>query len=87
MVRGYVRNKFGDSEGDNNVRKNEKILTMKFSAAELFNINIKEHRQKIAAWAAAAWERVPADLIKKGFKQNGISTALDGSEEQIVHIT
>lgn len=57
------------------------------AGVDFHNMSIKKHRQKVAEWTVAAWNAVSADNIKKGFKQNGISVALDGSEEHLVHIT
>jgi hypothetical protein len=40
-------------------------------------------KQKIVEWIDIAWKRIPNDLIKKSFLQNGISNALDGSEDDL----
>ena len=42
-------------------------------------------RQDVLNWVSAAWESVSSDIIKKSFKQCGISCALDGSENGEFH--
>jgi hypothetical protein len=43
-------------------------------------------KQKYTECVLEAWNRIPRELIVKGFKQNGLSVALDGSEDHLVKI-
>jgi len=36
-------------------------------------------------WIATAWEELPEELISKSFKTCGITTAIDGSEDDQIH--
>ena len=36
-------------------------------------------------WIVAAWDALPVQLIKKSFKECGITNALDGSEDDFIH--
>ena len=42
--------------------------------------------EKYLQWVVDAWNHLHTDLIKSSFKARGISNAIDGSEDSLIHV-
>ena len=49
-------------------------------------ITASQRRVLLSKWIGEAWESIDRDSIVRGFKKLGISTALDGSEDDQINI-
>jgi hypothetical protein len=58
----------------------------KTDAGETISLTAAKARQVFVNWVYAAWQQIPEELVRKGFKTCGITNALDGSEEHLCNI-
>ena len=49
-------------------------------------ISASERRVLMTKWCGEAWESTSRSSVVRGFKKCGLSTNVDGSENQEVHI-
>ena len=49
-------------------------------------ISASERRILMTKWRGKAWENISRSSVLRGFKKCGLSTDVDGSENQEVHI-
>jgi len=69
---------------ESNPHPNAEFLNEKKVSSRLQSAPFLQPPSEVARWVSAAWKAIPVSIIVRSFKKCCISSALDGSEDDIL---